>query len=107
VWWVVIVVVALVLSHGNLVVAGVIAAVPIAVFYRISLARHPFKVCRSCGGTGRTTGTMFFWSHRQCTNCGGQSRHRRFGTQRIYGDNPTWAERIASGARDSRRNRPR
>ena len=105
--WVLLFVVALLLSHGSPGMLLAIFAGLGVVAWLISLALHPFKVCRACGGSGRHQGAMFPWSHRQCAVCGGQTRHRRFGVARIYGDKKTRAERIAADARDNRRHRPR
>jgi len=74
--------------------------------YRVSLARHPFRACRPCNGSGRHRGTFFRWSSRMCTTCGGQGRHRRWGVQAIYPDGRTWGERMAAQA-GRRRARPR
>jgi hypothetical protein len=66
--------------------------------YWIALARHPFRACRACRGTGRHRGTWFRWGHRQCVTCGGQGRHRRWGTQQFYPNRRTWGERMAAQA---------
>jgi len=88
------------------VLAAVIGGIAVAVIYLISLRIHPFMTCRSCGGTGRRAGKVFGYAHRQCMSCGGQGRHRRLGTTVFHRGSPTWAERQAAGARDSRRARP-
>ena len=67
-----------------------------AVIYLISLRIHPFMTCRSCGGSGRRSGKVFGYTHRQCLSCGGQGRHRRLGTTVFHRGAPTWAERQAA-----------
>jgi len=52
-WWVVLVIPALFLSHGNLGVGILIYGISVAVLYLVSLGRHSNRRCRSCGGTGR------------------------------------------------------
>jgi len=97
---------ALLLGHGNLVMVAAIYAGLIAVAYAVSLMRHPHRRCRSCGGTGRHRGAMFTWGDRPCTTCGGAPRHRRWGVQATRPDTQTWAERAAARAR-KRPSRPR
>ena len=85
---------------------GVIVGIAAAAGYVVSLAIHPFMVCRACGGTGRHTGKILAYSHRQCMTCGGQQRHRRLGLVVFSRLKPAWAESRARNARDTRRNRP-
>jgi hypothetical protein len=40
---------------------------------------HPFKPCSKCKGAGIHKGSVFSFSHRSCTKCGGKSRTRRVG----------------------------
>ena len=40
---------------------------------------HPYRPCRSCKGSGIAKGSIFTFSHRACSNCGGKSRFRRVG----------------------------
>lgn len=87
-------------GRGNLVLSGLIFAIGTAVFYVVSLQRHPRRVCRGCGGTGRHRGAMFWWGDRACTKCGGSPRHRRWGVQALYGASGrrTWGEQAAKDA---------
>ena len=62
------------------VLAAILGGIAVAVIYLISLRIHPFMTCRSCGGSGRRSGKVFGYTHRQCLSCGGQGRHRRLGT---------------------------
>jgi hypothetical protein len=106
---VLLIVAAAALGHGNLTGTGLLFAGGAGVCYWLSLHRHPFRVCRRCGGTGRHRGTMFRWSHRACTACGGSPRHRRWGVQLFHNaptDKQTWAERAAKQA-GGRRGAPR
>src|SRR5579864_6006593 len=100
VWWALLAVGALVLAGGSWLLAALYFAVGLAVFYLISLHRHPRRVCRACGGTGRHKAAMFWWADRACTKCGGSPRHRRWGVQVIHGapGKQTWAERMAKEA---------
>ena len=88
------------LGRGNLLLSALLFAGGTVVFYLVSLQRHPRRVCRACGGTGRHRGAMFWWGDRACTRCGGAPRHRRWGAQALYGatGQRTWAERTAKDA---------
>jgi len=66
----------------------------------------PFRRCNTCEGTGRQTGLMSTWAHRQCPSCGGSGRHRRYNVTTFFGNNLTRGEARAEKAR-SRRIRPR
>jgi hypothetical protein len=50
-WWILLVVVAFALGHGNLAGTGLVLVGGAGVCYWLSLHRHPFRVCRKCGGT--------------------------------------------------------
>lgn len=107
--WIVLLIGALVLGHGNLPASAVIFALLGAVAYWFSLHLHPFSQCRKCGGTGRHKAAMFPWSNRSCIACGGRARHRRWGVQFLHNtpsDKQTWAERAAAKAA-GRRGAPR
>ena len=106
VWWFVLVIPALFLSHGNLGLGVLYYGIFVAVLYVVSLERHSNRRCRSCGGTGRHRGAMFTWGDRLCTKCGGQSRHRRWGVQAFHPGDKAWAERSAAQAK-KRRGAPR
>jgi hypothetical protein len=54
-----------------------VAAVCLAVAYRISIRRHPYRPCRKCGESGKHRGTVFIRSFRACTRCGGTGRELR------------------------------
>lgn len=71
-----------------------------------SINRTPFRRCRTCNGTGRQSGALFTWTHRQCPGCAGSGRHRRYFVTSIYGNNRTRGEQRAFLAR-FRANRPR
>jgi hypothetical protein len=108
-WWIALLVGAIAVSHGSLLGTAALFVGGGFVPYWISLHRHPFRVCRKCGGTGRHNGTMFWWSHRACTACGGSPRHRRWGVQAFHSvpaSKQTWAERNAKQAGE-RRGAPR
>jgi hypothetical protein len=105
-WWLVLIIPALFLSHGNLVLGTLYYGIIVAVLYVVSLERHSNRRCRWCGGTGRHRGAMFTWGDRLCTKCGGQSRHRRWGVQAFHPGDKAWAERSAAQAK-KRRNAPR
>ena len=105
-WWLVLIIPALFLSHGNLVLGALYYGIAVAVLYVVSLERHSNRRCRSCGGTGRHRGAMFTWGDRLCTKCGGQSRHRRWGVQAFHPGDKAWAERSAAQAK-KRRSAPR
>ena len=46
----------------------------------VSLWQRPFVTCRRCNGTGRVSGTLFFWSRGFCMRCGGTGLCPRLGT---------------------------
>lgn len=108
-WWVFAAVVAVIVGRSNLALDVCLFVIGGASAYLISLHLHPFRVCRTCGGTGRQAGAMFPWSHRQCLRCGGQTRHRRWGVQLFHSSHGkmTLAERGAQRARNYRRGAPR
>jgi len=76
------------------------------VLWLVSIWLTPFRRCRTCKGTGRQTGLMSTWAHRQCPNCGGSGRHRRYNVTTVFRNNLTRGEARAASAR-TRRNRPR
>lgn len=47
--------------------------------YRVSLALHPFRMCRRCGGSGVVSGFLP-WSKGFCGHCGGRGLVPRLGT---------------------------
>jgi len=87
---------------GSLVVTGGL----FAVLYLFSLNVRPFRTCRTCNGTGRHSGRVFLYAHRQCPACGGSGRHRRWGNVQFRPSTRTRAERQARAARLYRPNRP-
>jgi hypothetical protein len=99
-WWFLLAIPAIVLAHGHVKTAGLIYGGFVAVAYVISVIRHPRRVCRACGGTGRHRGMMFWWGDRACTTCGGSPRHRRWGAQVLYGGEGqrTWGEQAPKAA---------
>ena len=101
-WWLILIVPALLIGHGEPLLTLVAYAVLFAICYGVSLARHSNRRCRACGGSGRQKAAMFPWADRVCTTCGGASRHRRWGVQLIYRDNRTRAETLAARARGRR-----
>ncbi len=101
-WWLILIVPALLIGHGKLAPSLVSYGVIIAICYAVSLALHSNRRCRKCGGSGRQKAAMFTWGDRMCTTCGGQSRHRRWGVQLFYPKRRTYAERSAAGARRRR-----
>jgi hypothetical protein len=82
-----------------------VAAIVVFIGYVISLVLHPRTRCWACGGTGRQRGALFSYAERQCTTCGGQARHRRWGSRAISSGQQVWAERAAARARQ-RASRP-
>jgi hypothetical protein len=56
-----------------IVVAGAVLA------WLLSLLFHPYRACRSCGGTPRVYGAVATKSFRMCPHCGGTGRRRRVG----------------------------
>jgi hypothetical protein len=102
VWWLILIVPALLIGHGKPGLSLLIYAVMVAICYVVSLARHPNRRCRKCGGSGRQKAAMFTWGDRICTTCGGQSRHRRWGAQVVYRERRTPAERASAAARRRR-----
>jgi len=85
---------------------AVITAAVGFVLWLVSVWLTPFRRCRTCRGTGRQTGLMSTWGHRQCPSCGGAGRHRRYNVTTFFGNNLTRGEARAFRAR-SRRARPR
>jgi hypothetical protein len=75
------------------------------VLYMFSSSRRPFATCRTCNGSGRHSGMIFTYAHRQCPGCGGSGRHRREGLVLFRDGQPTRAEQQAKTAAN-RRNRP-
>jgi len=102
--WIVLALGAALLGRGDLLLSGLIFAAGAAVSYVVSLRLHPRRVCRSCGGTGRHQGAMFWWGDRACTRCGGSPRHRRWGVQALYGA-PGRRTRAEQAAKDAGRRR--
>jgi hypothetical protein len=102
VWWLILIVPALLIGHGKPVPSLLTYVAIIAVCYVVSLGRHGNRRCRTCRGSGRQRAAMFPWADRICTSCGGASRHRRWGTQLIYRDRRTPAEDAAAEARRRR-----
>jgi hypothetical protein len=47
--------------------------------YRVSLALHPFRMCRRCGGSGIVSGFLP-WSKGFCGHCDGRGLVPRLGT---------------------------
>lgn len=99
---------AIAFSGGSLLRVFVYFVPAVGVLYWISLHRHPRRVCRGCGGTGRHRGAMFWWGDRQCTKCAGSPRHRRWGVQLFHGASgkQVWAEKAANKAK-KRQSAPR
>jgi hypothetical protein len=85
---------------------AIITAVVGFILWLGSVWLTPFRRCRTCGGSGRQTGFMSTWAHRQCPACAGAGRHRRRNVTLFFGDNLTRGEARAVKAR-SRRIRPR
>lgn len=65
--------------HVLLTLIGI--AIVICIAYRISLRCHPHRVCRYCAGTGKVSGTVFWWSRSVCPRCGGNGLAPRVGTR--------------------------
>ena len=92
-------------THG----AGTGAVITVAVgfiMWLVSVWLTPFRKCRICKGTGRFSGVLSTWAHRQCPSCGGTGRHRRYNVTTVFGDKLTRGEARAVKAR-TRRSRPR
>ena len=47
--------------------------------YLVSGVLHPFRPCRSCGGSGVHKGSVYRRATRDCASCGGKGRFRRVG----------------------------
>ncbi len=47
--------------------------------YLVSGFLHPFRRCRSCGGSGVHKGAIYRRATRNCASCGGKGRFRRVG----------------------------
>ena len=47
--------------------------------YLVSGFLHPFRPCRSCGGSGVHKASVFRGTTRTCGTCGGKGRSRRLG----------------------------
>ena len=107
--WVLILGVVLIVSIARThdAVSGVvITAIVGFVMWLVSVWLTPFRSCRTCRGTGRRTGALSTWAHRQCPSCAGAGRHRRYNVTTFFGDRLTRGEARAFRAR-SRRGRPR
>jgi hypothetical protein len=102
VWWLILIVPALLIGHGKLGPSLLVYAVIVAICYVVSVARHSNRRCRTCRGSGRQRGAMFTWGDRLCTTCGGQGRHRRWGVQLIYPNRRSPAEQGTAQARKRR-----
>lgn len=50
--------------------------------YLVSGFLHPFRPCRTCGGSGVHKASLFRGATRNCTACGGKGRFRRAGAPR-------------------------
>lgn len=61
----------------NSALVGLVAV--ILVGYLVSGFLHPFRACRSCGGTGVHRGAIYRRASRNCASCGGKGRFRRVG----------------------------
>jgi len=84
--------------HGSPVLFLVVLAVVGAVGYLVSLRQHPRgRNCRKCKGTGQQKGFLFWYSHRQCTRCGGNGSRARIGL-RILKPGQVWGEKAPAEA---------
>lgn len=66
-------------STAALVLILTVLVVICYVVYRVSLWRHPFVMCRRCGGSGKITGFLP-WSRAFCHKCNGSGLRPRWGT---------------------------
>jgi hypothetical protein len=71
------------LSGSGLVM---IAGLGMFVAWAVSLLLHPYTVCGSCKGTPRSYGSIATRSFRLCPSCGGTGRRLRLGA-RIWPQN--------------------
>ncbi|WP_329258714.1 hypothetical protein OG417_21280 [Actinoallomurus sp. NBC_01490] len=53
------------------------AGLVFAFAYRASIARHPYRNCRTCHGSGKHRGAVFKSAFRPCDACGGNGRQLR------------------------------
>jgi hypothetical protein len=68
------------LTPSEIFIAVVGFGAVLLVGYRWSLWKRPHVTCRRCNGTGRVSGTLFFWSRAFCMRCGGTGLYPRLGT---------------------------
>jgi hypothetical protein len=64
------------------IVGLILAAVLLLIGYMVSIRRHPRIAHRSCGGTGRSHGWLYTWTHHRCQGCSGSGRAIRYGAAR-------------------------
>ena len=64
---------------GGALLALIVLAAGGWLVYRLSLALHPFRMCRRCGGSGIVSGFLP-WSKGFCGHCGGRGLVPRLGT---------------------------
>lgn len=83
---------AIILSVGILVVIAVV----VIVGYFASLVLHPYgPTCKRCKGTGIQRGSIWRYSTRTCTKCGGSPRRGRAGLNTFFSNEMVWGERKA------------
>lgn len=63
----------------------ILAALPWAGVYLVSLRRHWLVPHRGCGGRGSHAGRLFSWARRACLGCGGSGTLPRWGVRRGLG----------------------
>lgn len=54
-----------------------LAAAGYGLAYSVSVRRHPYRPCRTCGESGKHRGKVFTRSFRACGQCGGTGRELR------------------------------
>jgi len=69
------------LTPSEIFIAVIAFGLVLLVGYRVSLGLRPHHICHRCGGTGKVSGTVFFWSRGFCMKCGGTGLVPRLGTR--------------------------
>jgi len=72
------------IGHGKPTSSLLSYAVIIVICYVVSLARHPYRPCASCDGTGRHRDATSDEEDWPCARCSGQGQRRRWGAQALY-----------------------
>ncbi len=57
------------------------AAAVLAAAFAVSLRVHPWRPCRSCGGSGKSRDAVWKTAFGTCKSCGGKGRRPRPGVR--------------------------